>query len=63
MIRKNKICRKAQYNERDTVRAGVHKTVMPQKAIFAHLVQAFLLEIQQVFLVVKACKSAQISSF
>ncbi len=44
-------------------RAGIHKTVMPQKAIFAHLVQAFLLEIQQVFLVVKACKSAQISSF
>ena len=45
------------------IRAVLHKTVMPQRATFAHLVQAFLLGIRQVFLVVITCKYAQISSF
>ena len=46
----------------DGERAVLHKTVMPQRATFAHLMQVFLLGIHQVFLVVITCKYAQISS-
>ena len=38
---------KSIYNNNPlSIRADAHKTVMPQKAVFAHLVQAFLLGIQ-----------------